>query len=69
VKSIPVGQEGVLWFESAAVRAIAGQLEAVDEAELVACGRHQRRVVDLDRFLAAVQSKSAAGWTRGTDVA
>jgi hypothetical protein len=69
VKSIPVGQNGVLWFESAALRAIAGQLEAADEAELVARGRHQRLVVYLDRFLAAVQSKSAAGSTRGTDVA
>jgi len=140
VKSIPVGQEGILdhlvrpehgadrfqnagvtvlatpvlchWFESAAVRAIAGQLEAgeasvgtdlsiehlratpigmqvrvtarvvsaegrrvnfevsaIDEAELVARGTHQRFVVDLDRFLAAVQSKSVAGAKRGTDVA
>jgi len=99
------------WFESAAVRAIADQLEAgeatvgtnlsiehlkatpigmqvrvtarvvsaegrrvnfevsaVDEMELVARGTHQRVVVDLDRFLAGVQSKSAAGSKRGTGV-
>jgi len=99
------------WFESAAVRAIAGQLEAgeatvgtnlsiehlkatpigmqvrvtarvvsaegrrvnfevsaVDEVELVARGAHQRAVVDLDRFLAGVRSKSAASSKRATNV-
>ena len=99
------------WFESAAVRAIAGQLEAgeatvgtnlsiehlkatpigmqvrvtarvvsaegrrvnfevsaVDEMELVARGTHQRVVVDLDRFLAGVRSKSAASSKRATNV-
>jgi fluoroacetyl-CoA thioesterase len=90
------------WFESAAVRAIAPQLDAgeasvgtrltiehlkatplgmrvrvesrvvavegrrltfeaqaVDEVELVARGTHERFVVDLDRFLAAVEVKSS----------
>ena len=99
------------WFESAAVRAIAEQLEpgeasvgtrlsiehlkatpvgmqvrvtarvvaaegrrvtfevsAVDDVELVARGTHERFVVDLDRFLAGVQSKRAADVTRGSDV-
>jgi len=99
------------WFESAAVRAIAGQLEAgeatvgtnlsiehlkatpigmqvrvtarvvsaegrrvnfevsaVDEVELVARGAHQRVVVDLDRFVAGVRSKSAASSKRPTNV-
>lgn len=99
------------WFESAAVRAIAEQLEpgeasvgtrlsiehlkatpvgmlvrvsarvvaadgrrvnfevsAVDDVELVARGTHERFVVDLDRFLAEVQSKRAADVKRGSDV-
>ena len=99
------------WFESAAVRAIAEQLEpgeasvgtrlsiehlkatpvgmlvrvsarvvaadgrrvtfevsAVDDVELVARGTHERFVVDLDRFLAGVQSKRVADVTRGSDV-
>jgi predicted thioesterase len=90
------------WFESAAVRAIAPQLEpgeasvgsrltiehlkatplgmrvhvesrvvvvdgrritfeaqARDEVELVARGTHERFVVDLERFLAGVEAKSA----------
>jgi fluoroacetyl-CoA thioesterase len=90
------------WFESAAVRAVAGQLEpgeatvgtrlriehlkatplgmrvrvearvvavegrrvnfeveAIDDVELVARGTHERFVVDLERFLAGVQAKSA----------
>ena len=99
------------WFESAAVRAIAEQLEpgeasvgtrlsiehlkatpvgmqvrvtarvvaaegrrvtfevsAVDDVELVARGTHERFVVDLDRFIAEVQSKRAADVKRGSDV-
>jgi fluoroacetyl-CoA thioesterase len=98
------------WFESAAVRAIAEQLEpgeatvgtrlliehlkatpigmhvrveasvasvdgrrvnfeisAFDDVELIARGTHERFVVDQERFLAGVQSKSAAGSTRGAD--
>lgn len=90
------------WFESAAVRAIAEQLEsgeatvgtrltiehlkatplgmqvrvtarvvavdgrrvdfevsAFDDVELVARGTHERVVIDLERFLARVQSKGA----------
>ena len=91
------------WFESAAVRAIAQQLDpgeatlgtrlsiehlkatplgmqvrvkarviaaegrrvnfevsAFDDVELVARGTHQRVVVDLERFLAGVEAKSAS---------
>jgi fluoroacetyl-CoA thioesterase len=90
------------WFESAAVRAIAAQLEpgeatvgtrltiehlkatplgmrvrvesrvvavegrrvtfdaeAIDDVELIARGRHERFVVDLERFLAGVEAKSS----------
>ncbi|HEX9549450.1 MAG TPA: hotdog domain-containing protein [Acidimicrobiales bacterium] len=99
------------WFESAAVRAIADQLEAgeatvgtnlsiehlkatpigmqvrvtarvvsaegrrvnfevsaFDEVELVARGTHQRVVVDLDRFVTGVRSKSVTGSKRASDV-
>jgi predicted thioesterase len=99
------------WFESAAVRAIAAQLEsgeatvgtrlriehlkatpmgmqvrvtarvvaaegrrvdfevsAFDDVELIARGTHERVVIDLERFLARVQTKRAAGLKRGPDV-
>jgi predicted thioesterase len=44
------------WFESAAVRAIAQQLEP---GEASVGTRIARFVVDLDRFLAAVEAKSS----------
>ncbi|HYM49323.1 MAG TPA: hotdog domain-containing protein [Candidatus Limnocylindrales bacterium] len=40
-------------------RRISFEVEAVDEVELVARGTHERFVVDLARFLAAVDAKRA----------
>ena len=98
------------WFESAAVRAIADQLEpgeatvgtrlliehlkatpigmhvqveasvasadgrrvsfevsAFDDVELIARGTHERFVIDLERFLTGVQSKSTIRSKRAAD--
>ena len=41
-------------------RRINFEVSAFDDVELVARGTHERFVVDLDRFLAAVQAKTAS---------
>ena len=70
LKATPVG---MLVRVSARVVAADGrrvnfEVSAVDDVELVARGTHERFVVDLDRFLAGVQSKRVADVTRGSDV-
>ena len=69
LKATPVGMQVRITARVVAVEArrVNFEISAFDDVELVARGAHERFVVDLDRFLAGVQSKSRAGSTRGVD--
>lgn len=42
-------------------RRVAFKVEASDEAERIGEGRHERYIVDMDRFMARLASKSRSG--------
>jgi len=70
LKATPVGMQVRVTARVVAAegRRVTFEVSAVDDVELVARGTHERFVVDLDRFLAEVQSKRAADVKRGSDV-
>ena len=70
LKATPVGMQVRVKARVIAVegRRVSFEVVAFDDVELIARGTHERFVVDLGRFLAGVQSKSAAGMTGGSDV-
>ena len=70
LKATPVGMQVRVTARVVAAegRRVTFEVSAVDDVELVARGTHERFVVDLDRFLAGVQSKRVADVTRGSDV-
>jgi predicted thioesterase len=61
LKATPLGMRVRVESRVVAVdgRRIAFEAQAVDEAELVARGTHERFVVDLERFLLGVEAKSS----------
>jgi fluoroacetyl-CoA thioesterase len=69
LKATPVGMQVRITARVVAVegRRVNFEISAFDDVELVARGAHERFVVDLERFLAGVQSKSRAVSTRGPD--
>lgn len=60
LKATPVGMRVTVEAEVIAVegRRLDFQIEARDEKELIARGSHARHVIDLQRFLEGVRSKS-----------
>ena len=70
LKATPVGMQVRVTARVVAAegRRVTFEVLAVDDVELVARGTHERFVVDLDRFIAEVQSKRAADVKRGSDV-
>jgi predicted thioesterase len=69
LKATPVGMRVRVTARVVAAegRRINFDISALDELELIARGTHERYVIDLQRFLAGVQSKRAADATRGAD--
>jgi len=69
LKATPVGMQVRVTARVVAAegRRVSFEILAVDEVELIARGTHQRVVVDLGRFLAAVELKNAARMTGGAD--
>jgi fluoroacetyl-CoA thioesterase len=63
LKATPVGMQVRVAARVVSVdgRRVSFEIAASDSVELVARGTHQRVVVDLDRFLAGVNAKAAAG--------
>ena len=70
LKATPVGMRVRVTARVLAVegRRLNFEISAFDDVELVARGTHERFLVDLERFLGGVQSKSAPGIKRGSDV-
>ena len=70
LKATPVGMQVRVIARVVAVegRRVEFEVSAFDEVELVARGTHERVVIDLERFLARVQGKSASALKRGPDV-
>jgi predicted thioesterase len=70
LKATPVGMPVRVTARVVAVdgRRVNFEISAFDDVELVARGTHERFIVDLERFLAGVQSKSRSGSKRGADV-
>ncbi len=69
LKATPVGMQVRVTARVVALdgRRVNFEISAFDDVELVASGAHERFVVDLERFLTGVQSKSRAGSKRGVD--
>ena len=63
LKATPVGMRVRVTARVLAVegRRLNFEISAFDDVELVARGTHERFLVDLERFLAGVQSKRAPG--------
>jgi predicted thioesterase len=61
LKATPVGMQVRVTARVVAVdgRRVDFEVSAFDDVELVARGTHERVVIDLERFLARVQSKRA----------
>jgi predicted thioesterase len=59
LKATPIGMRVTVEAQVASVegRRISFSVEARDELEVIARGTHERYVVDLDRFLQAVETK------------
>jgi fluoroacetyl-CoA thioesterase len=62
LKATPIGMRVRVTARVIAVdgRRVNFEVSAFDDVELVARGTHERFVVDLDRFLAGVQAKTAS---------
>ena len=70
LKATPVGMQVRVIARVVAVdgRRVEFEVSAFDDVELVARGTHERVGIDLERFLARVQSKRASALKRGPDV-
>jgi predicted thioesterase len=62
LKATPLGMQVRVTARVVAVdgRRVDFEVSAFDDVELVACGTHERVVIDLERFLARVHAKRAS---------